>query len=590
MSFPATHPSLEHALAGRGFAEPTAVQSAVLEPGTMGRDLLVSAQTGSGKTVAYGLALSRTLLGEALTFAEADLPLALVVAPTRELAVQVHLELSWLYAETGARIASCIGGMDPRREARALEAGCHIVVGTPGRLRDHMERRRLDLSALRAVVLDEADEMLNLGFREDMEFILDATPPERRTLLFSATIPPDIAALAKRYQRESLRIDTIDRSQPHGDIEYRALRVLPNEVEHAVVNVLRFYEARATLIFCQTREAVRHLHASLIERGFAAVALSGELTQAERTRALQSLRDGSARACVATDVAARGIDLPGLELVIHAELPTDRDTLLHRSGRTGRAGRKGICILLVPINRRRKADALIAQARIDVAWSSAPTAEEIRQADQKRLISDAIFQAAPAEEDQEMADLLSREFTPAQIAAALVRLYRARLPSAEEVIDWGAEGDRPRRAKRDRERPDKRERETRRTQSPDRTARPGHAGGPMVWFRMNVGRSNNADPKWILPVVCRVGQVTRSDIGSIKIGERETTFEVSEAVAQQFAAAVRRGAAGENVHIQPAAGTVQELRRSARGGNAKGRRPDGPPGPAHRKKGGGKPR
>jgi ATP-dependent RNA helicase DeaD len=232
-------------------------------------------------------------------------PMALVVAPTRELAMQVQRELIWLYGPTGARVTACIGGMDVRREARALEDGCHIVVGTPGRLRDHLERGRLDVSTLRAVVLDEADEMLDLGFREDMEFILDATPPERRTLLFSATIPREIATLARRYQRNAFRIDTVDQTQSHGDIEYRALLIAPNEIEHAVVNVLRYFEPPGALIFCQTREAVRHLHASLVERGFAAVALSGEFSQNERTHALQSLRDGRARVCVATDVAAR---------------------------------------------------------------------------------------------------------------------------------------------------------------------------------------------------------------------------------------------------------------------------------------------
>jgi ATP-dependent RNA helicase DeaD len=368
ISFDGTHPNLRHALLERGYREPTPVQAAVLRPDAAERDLLVSAQTGSGKTVAYGLALATTLLGEAERFQRPAEPLALIVAPTRELALQVQRELIWLYGPAGARVASCVGGMDIRREARALADGCHLVVGTPGRLRDHIERGRLDVSQLKAVVLDEADEMLDLGFREDLEFILDATPPERRTLLFSATIPRDIASLARRFQRNALRIDTVDQSQPHGDIEYRAVRIAPSEIEHAVVNVLRFFEMRGAMVFCHTREAVRHLHASLLERGFAAVALSGELTQSERTHALQALRDGRARVCVATDVAARGIDLPDLGLVIHADLPSDRETLLHRSGRTGRAGRKGVCVLLVPYTRRRRAEGLLAQAGVDASW------------------------------------------------------------------------------------------------------------------------------------------------------------------------------------------------------------------------------
>ena len=339
MPFPPVNPALARALAARDYDEPTPVQTAVLAPEAEGRDLLVSAQTGSGKTVAFGLALAPTLLRDEERFGPAGAPLALVIAPTRELAMQVKAELSWLYGQTGARIASCVGGMDVRAEQRALASGCHIVVGTPGRLRDHLERGRLDLGQIRAAVLDEADEMLDMGFRDDLEFILDATPPTRRTLLFSATIPKEIAALARSYQRDSLRIDVGGRNEPHGDIEYRAVLVSPHDAERAAVNVLRYFEARAALVFCATREGVRRLHGRLLERGFDVVALSGELSQQERNRALQSLRDGHSRVCVATDVAARGLDLPELDLVIHADLPTNKETMLHRSGRTGRAGR-----------------------------------------------------------------------------------------------------------------------------------------------------------------------------------------------------------------------------------------------------------
>src|SRR3546814_1670107 len=212
--------------------------------------------------------------------------------------------------------SSCVGGMDMRREQRALAQGTHIVVGTPGRLRDHLERGSLLTSNLRAVVLDEADEMLDLGFRDDLEEILDTTPPERRTLLFSATLPKPIITLAKRFQRDAFRIATIGSDKPHGDIAYRAVRIAPGDIEHAIVNVLRYFEANGAMIFCATREAVRRLHASLVERGFSAVALSGELSQSERSHALQALRDRPARVCVAPDVASRGIDLPDHCLVI----------------------------------------------------------------------------------------------------------------------------------------------------------------------------------------------------------------------------------------------------------------------------------
>ncbi len=480
MAFPSTHPSLQQALVQREYNEPTPVQAAVLEDRAADRDLLVSAQTGSGKTVAYGLAIASNLLGETERFAPAAKPLALVVAPTRELALQVNRELEWLYRIAGARVVSCVGGMDPRREARRLAEGAHLVVGTPGRLRDHLERGALDGSELKAVVLDEADEMLDLGFREDLEFILQATPVERRTLLFSATLPKAIAALAKRYQRDAYRIEVPGGERGHADIEYRAVRVAPNEIEHAVVNVLRYVEAPGALVFCNTRESVRHLQAVLLERGFAAVALSGELSQSDRNQALQSLRDGRARVCVATDVAARGIDLPSLGLVIHADLPHDAETLQHRSGRTGRAGRKGISVLLVPLARRRRAERLLVDGRIQPTWSGPPTPDAIRALDQERLLQDPLLTEDGSEEDQAMAKALLEGRSAEDIAAALVRLYRSRLPAAEEVFDPG-EGRGPRIVGEQ--------------GTSGRAARGRPESLPnSIWFRMNIGRQDNADP------------------------------------------------------------------------------------------------
>jgi ATP-dependent RNA helicase DeaD len=370
MPFSLLPDAVAQSLAARGYAEPTPVQAAVLQDEAVGRDLLVSAQTGSGKTVAFGVAMAADLLNDGVPPAGA--PLALAIAPTRELALQVSRELAWLYEKAGLRIATCVGGMDPSKERRQLNHGAHIVVGTPGRLRDHLERGALDLSSLRFVVLDEADEMLDMGFREDLEELLDATPAERRTLLFSATMPRPIAALAKQYQRDALRISTIDERQGHGDISYQAVAVSPNDIENAVINLLRFHEAETAMLFCATRDNVRRLHATLLERGFAAVALSGEHSQNERNQAIQALRDGRARICVATDVAARGIDIPSLSLVIHVEVPRDAETLQHRSGRTGRAGRKGTAVLVVPYPRRRRLEEMLRRARIEAEWMPAP--------------------------------------------------------------------------------------------------------------------------------------------------------------------------------------------------------------------------
>ncbi|GBD48877.1 DEAD/DEAH box helicase [Methylopila sp. Yamaguchi] len=532
MTMPFAASPLAQALAERGYVDLTPVQHAVLADAVRGRDLLVSAQTGSGKTVAYGLALGDTLLDDAGAISAAGAPVALVVAPTRELALQVERELRWLYAKTGARVVACVGGMDPRAERRRLELGCHIVVGTPGRLLDHIQRRALVLDGLKAVVLDEADEMLDLGFREDLEAILESAPAERRTLLFSATIPSDIVAIARRFQRDAARVETAGPERGHADIEHRAVRVLPREIGPAVVNLLRQADAPAAIVFCATREAVRRLHATLSERGFPAVLMSGELSQNERNRALQELRDGRARVCVATDVAARGIDLPSITLVIHADLPHDAEVFQHRSGRTGRAGRKGVSVLLVPPSRRRKAETMMVDAGVVPTWSAAPTAEEIHALDQKRLLADPALTEQPTPEDIALAHMLMAHKSQEEIAVALARLHRARLPAPEDVTDPGERQAPPRERLRDNGRP---------AYDPVRSDREpaSERRGPFgegVWFRLAVGRRQNADPKWLLPLICRRGGVTRDDIGAIRIFDAETKVEIAVGAAESFAA------------------------------------------------------
>ena len=541
---------LDAALVARGYLEPTEVQSAVLRPEALGRDLLVSARTGSGKTVAFGLAAASTLMPEGI-LPPRGLPIALVVAPTRELALQIQAELAWLYA--GARIASCVGGTDIVREARALHAGCHIVVGTPGRLGDHLRRQNLNLSGLRVVVLDEADEMLDLGFQEELEFLLNAAPAERRTLLFSATIPHDIARLAKTYQRDALRIDTIDRSRPHNDIEYRAIAVPGHETEAALINILRWFEAPGALVFCATRDATRRLHTMLVERGFAAVMLSGELSQHERTTALDALRSGRARVGVCTDVAARGIDLPALDLVVHADLPTNPETLLHRSGRTGRAGRKGVSALIVPYSKRRRAEQVTFAARVHAVWSDPPGAEDIERRDSERLLSDPMFEA-PEGQERAAAEALLVRHDPITIAAALARLYRRQLPEPAMVT----QAPRPTPTVNP-------ERDGRRHEaSADSAAGPRPAArtpGPMadvVQFRISVGRNDRADPKWLLPLLCRVGGVTKRDIGTIRVFDTDTRFEISRAVSEAFAAATANPAANEPRITQVGEGPIPE--------------------------------
>ncbi len=528
-----TNPGLERALAERNYSNPTPVQKAVLGSETLGRDILVSAQTGSGKTVAYGLAIGAILLSRAEVLQPFKAPVALIIAPTRELALQVERELAWLYHFVNGRVMSCVGGMDARLERKKLAEAPHIVVGTPGRLRDHIERRSLDMSQLKAVVLDEADEMLDLGFREDLEFILAASPEAKSTLMFSATMPKGIVALAQRYQKNALRIEVEGNEKGHADIEYRAIRIIPKETEHVVVNLLRLIEAQTSIVFCNTRESVRHLQSMLLERGFQAVLLSGELSQHERNQSMMALRDGRARVCVATDVAARGIDLPNLGLVIHADLPHDAETLQHRSGRTGRAGRKGISALLVSQARRRRAEQILNDAKIKVIWEGPPTIEQIQKLDQQRMLADPILNEQPSEEDFRLAKILLTQRSPEELGAALIRAHRSRLPALEEVSDPGETG-----VKRDfnsKEKPK------------NKKALDSSLGS--IWFRLNIGRKKNADPKWLLPMLCRKGNINRSDVGIIQIFDNETKIEISKKVAADFIKNMKRPG-GDNITVQ----------------------------------------
>jgi len=432
--------------------------------------------------------------------------------------------------------------------------------------------------------------MLDLGFREDLEFILDATPPERRTLLFSATMPKGIANLAKRYQRDAQRIDVAGGERGHADIDYRAVRVAPKEIEHATVNLLRYFEAQTAIVFCNTRDAVRHLHATLVERGFAAVLLSGELSQHERNHSMQALRDGRASVCIATDVAARGIDLPNLGLVIHADLPHDAEALQHRSGRTGRAGRKGVSALLVPGMRARRAERLLADAGVHAKWSGPPLAEEIRRLDQQRMLQDPLLQEEPSEEDIALGKLLLGERSPEHIGAALVRLYRARLPAIEDVSepeDWYA---RPKRddAKRDGQRTERAPRE----RDPSKAPRARSLAGAAVWFRLDIGRQKNADPKWLLPMLCRKGNVTRENIGAIRIFDQDTRVEIAQSVAEQFAANMRQPG-GDNIRVERLADEHAAARPPKKPAHANerpgpkaahGQKPTTPPGKRPKKK------
>ncbi|MFO1017195.1 MAG: DEAD/DEAH box helicase [Hyphomonadaceae bacterium] len=556
-------PILARALAARGFETLTPVQSAMLAGDVRDRDLVVSAQTGSGKTVAFGLALSAVLLDND-QLAEPGAPEALIIAPTRELAMQVRAELEWLYAPAGGRIASCVGGMDARDERRALERGAHIVVGTPGRLVDHIRRGSLQLDQLKAVVLDEADEMLNLGFREELEHILDAAPTERRTLMFSATMPRAIETLAQTYQRDAVRVNTVSAQKQHADIEYRALVAAGHESENAIFNVLRYYNATNAIVFCGTRAAVTRLASRFENRGLSVVALSGELSQSARTHALQAMRDHRAQVCVATDVAARGIDLPDLELVVHADLPKNTEALLHRSGRTGRAGRKGASVLIVPHSARRRTERLLREANVQAKWGEPPSADDIKRRDDHRLLGDPILSEALQASDEDIVSALLAEHDPVQIANAFVRLYRKGQAAPEDLAPSSAWTENPQRQER----------------GPRAAHQENFESG--AWVSLSIGRAQSAEPRWLIPMLCKAGGINKRQLGAIRIHQTETHVEIDAASIDAFMAHVGEGGRLEkNIRVTRLDRAPQAFERPSR----PDRRPPPPKSkPAHKPK------
>jgi ATP-dependent RNA helicase DeaD len=546
-------PALAEAIAARGYETATPVQVAVLESKMQGRDLLVSSQTGSGKTLAFGSLIAQTLLedpapatGDAQKAAgparRVRRPGALIITPTRELANQVRSELAWLFARTPLNVAAFTGGSDIRRDLKILHAGADLVVGTPGRLVDLLSRKALHLEDVKAVVLDEADEMLDMGFREDIETILGAATARTRTHMFSATLPQPILALAARYQKDAARIDarSLGEAKTHEDIRHVAYLTAMGDRGKAVVNVLRHNPDQRAIVFGTTRDGVADLHRELVRQGFRAVVLSGDRAQAERNRALEALRAGEAQILVATNVAARGLDLPEVDLVVHADLPLNGEALTHRSGRTGRAGRKGTSVLIASLAERRKAERLLSYAKVEFSWANVPGAKEIRAQGEKRLEetlrTDAATESSAAA--SAMVERLSADITQDRLLLLLLDRELQRLPKGETL----------------------RPVDTKVFKSTDSYRR--DSGPPVshaefsrdaVVFRVNLGAESRAEPGWLLPLICRRGGVTRREVGAIRVGPQSSEFEIAGEAAKDFAlAASQSDPRAPHVHIEVA--------------------------------------
>jgi ATP-dependent RNA helicase DeaD len=367
------------ALAKRGFETPMPVQEHTFKPGLEGRDLLVQSRTGSGKTLAFGLPLLHRLTDE--RHAQ-----ALILAPTRELAQQVGAELHSLVPKLP--IASLVGGVSYAPQLKALSMGAQVIVGTPGRVMDHLERGTLDLGKVSMIVLDECDEMLNMGFLEDVEKILSKVPKGPQTYLFSATLPAPIAKLAKRFLKDPVQIQLAEAGEHavHADIAHTPVLAPDHQQVRALVNLLLKDQPSAALIFTKTKAQTEEVAEELTVSGLPAAFLHGDLAQATRTRILGQFKDGKLRYLVATDVAARGLDINGLPLVVHVGIPTQLESYIHRSGRTGRAGAKGTSLALVNWKESRILLAWSRRGGLTLDWRAVPTPAEIREAQATKLL------------------------------------------------------------------------------------------------------------------------------------------------------------------------------------------------------------
>ena len=547
-------PSLRPALERRGFTSLTPVQEAVVASSDGGRDLRVTSQTGSGKTVAYGMAVlinalgtpetrpSKKLLADELDEDRKRPIRVIVLVPTRELAQQVCNELRWLYEDVNLKVHAVYGGTSVRDDLRMLSGQVDVLVATPGRICDHVRNGNVKLARVRALVLDEADEMLAMGFREELDELVAALPSSRRTVLVSATFPRAVMDLVARIQRDPVLVRGTDGSTSHADIEHVIHMVHSGDRDNAVINVLLMQPDTTSLLFVKTREGANDVASGLGNMGFSVELLSGEMDQRARTRALASFKEGRVKILVATDVAARGLDVQDIGRVIHVDPPDDPDSYTHRSGRTGRAGRKGESIIIIPPGKRPRVVATLERARAPFVYRPVPTAADVAAANQKRLI-EAVATSTEEDVSDDSTDSAVEELLAHTPAKDLVKRLFARLAERERIteprkvtpITPPAPRSRPRDVARDEN--GRADRGADRFERPERPARgdrgPDGEDG-YAQFHVTYGTKHGATKQRMLALVCRRGDITSSDVGAIRLGMAATVVEVRNTVAAHF--------------------------------------------------------
>ena len=528
-------PELLKALDELGYEEPTPIQRETIPYLMAGKDLLGQAATGTGKTAAFALPALQLIDGRA-----ANKAVALVLVPTRELAMQVSEAFFRYGKDLGAKCVPVYGGQPIFRQLQALDRGVHIVVGTPGRIIDHIGRGSLNLDGIKMVVLDEADEMLDMGFADDIESILEGIPHAHQTVLFSATMPPRINSIAKRYQTDPVRINVVrgDTKASAGKVRQSAYVVQRNHKPAALGRILDIESPGGALVFCRTRVEVDQLTETMNARGYRAEALHGGMDQAQRDRVMSRLRDGTAELLVATDVAARGLDVDTLTHVVNYDVPSAPESYVHRIGRVGRAGREGVAITLAEPREQRLLQNIERLTKQAITIVKVPSVADLRAAQLEQTVS-AVRESMAAEDLDAfwpVLNALSGEANPQQIALAAIRLYHE---MAGNIVD---EQDIPDMTHRMERRPEGGG-ASRPGGKPVRGNDRGHSsdkGGATGFVHISLGRNAGIRPGDLVGAIANETDLVGREIGPIKITEKFAIVGVPDRSVDKVIAALKQ--------------------------------------------------
>ena len=538
-----------HALTDVGYESPSPIQSATIPPLMQGRHVVGLAQTGTGKTAAFAVPiLSRIDLAQ-------KTPQALILAPTRELALQVA-EAVGKYARhlPGLHVLPIYGGQSYGVQLSGLRRGAHVVVGTPGRIIDHLNKGTLDLTELRFLVLDEADEMLAMGFQEDVETILVDAPENKQVALFSATMPAQIRRISKRYLTDAAEITVVAKTVTAANTRQRFIQVAGQRKVDALTRILEVETFEAMIVFVRTKQATEELAERLRARGFSAAAINGDIVQAQRERTIGQLKKGDIDILVATDVAARGLDVERISHVVNYDIPHDTESYIHRIGRTGRAGRSGDALLFVTARERHLLRAIEKATRQPITEMALPTIDDVNSTRVAKF-ADAITASLDSQELPLFRRLVDdyeqvHDASLADIAAALAVLSQdgeSFLLKPEPAVRRAKERD------RGPERGPAQERERGRKHAPDRAC--SASGGPMATYRIRVGRRHKISPGSIVGAIANEGGLTRADFGHIDIQADHSLVELpADLSAETFERLRRTRISGQLIGLTPADG------------------------------------